>query len=464
MKVLRAAGVRVRVTFAVTALFGIALVMGALLLVRAVEHTVMHSIEEQHAMHLRALRAQVERGVPLDALLAPPGSPNVTFEVRRPESDPSAPQVLYAIPPLRALPAHPALPPSPTPPTLPPGAADVDWSVTRLPTISPREGRLMLVAASPLDDIRQSVDALRRVLWAAIPALVAAIALGAWWVTGRALSPVRAMTQRVASIHGSTLHERLHVPASGDEIAELAQTMNSMLDRLEQAARRQREFVSDASHELRSPVASIRTQLEVALLHPDPSRWPAVARDVLEEDARLEKLVASLLLLARLDETTTVAQGEVDLDDLVLEHAARPWRLPVDVQRVQAVRLVGDRPQLACVVRNLIENAVRHGKTRVAIATSAGRRTIRLTVDDDGAGIPEAHRTRVFERFTRLEEGRSRDAGGAGLGLSMVQRIVELHGGSVHVECSPLGGARIAVAFPISVPATRTTHELHHHA
>ncbi|WP_394840434.1 ATP-binding protein [Pendulispora rubella] len=428
-----AASVRVRVTFAVTALFGLALVLGAWLLVRAVEQTVLRTVEQRQTVHLEALRAQVEHGVPLDALQLPPGPPITQFEVRTPATD-SAPARVLGVGP-RYFIAQRRLP-------------ENDTSTTQLATISPREGRLMLVATSPLDDVRNSVDALKHVLWAAIPALVVAIALGAWWVTGRALSPVRVMTRRVASITGSTLHERLHVSSSGDEIAELARTMNSMLDRLERAAQRQREFVSDASHELRSPVASIRTQLEVALAHPDPARWPAIAHDVLAEDARMEKLVADLLLLARLDESNAVARDEVDLDDLVLEQATRTWRLPVQVHGVQAARLTGDRQQLACVARNLIENAVRHAKGRVEVATATDGDAIRLTVDDDGEGIPRAHRTRVFERFTRLEEGRSRDGGGAGLGLAMVRRIVELHGGAVRIAKSPLGGARVAVSLP----------------
>ena len=438
MKGSGAASVRVRVTFAVTTLFGLALVLGAWVLVRAVEQTVIHTVERGHTLRLESLRAQVEHGVPFDALNLPPGSPNTQFEIRRLENGTATTRVVRGLPPL------------PAPPALPAALPDVDWSVTRLSTVSPKEGRLVLVAASPLDDVRQSVDALRHVLWAAIPVLALAIARGAWWVTGRALSPVRTMTRRVASITGSTLHERLQVPTSGDEIAELAQTMNSMLDRLEHAARRQREFVSDASHELRSPVASIRTQLEVALAHPEPGRWPAIARDVLQEDARMEKLVADLLLLARLDEAAAAVRGEVDLDDLVLEQASRTWRLPVRVHRVQAARVTGDRQQLACVTRNLIENAARHAKTHVDVATGAGGGVIRLTVDDDGEGIPRAHRTRVFERFTRLEEGRGRDAGGAGLGLAMVRRIVELHGGSVRITESPLGGARVAVTLPVS--------------
>jgi len=434
MKAVRAASVRVRVTFAVTALFGFALGLGAWLLVHAVEQTVLHAVEHRQTVHLEDLRAQVEHGVPLDALQLPPGPPNMQFEVRTPSTDKGPARVLGTI----GHRAYPALPRVPA----------TDLSTTQLATISPREGRLLLVATSPLDDVRNSVDALKHLLWAAIPALVMAIALGAWWVTGRALSPVRTMTRRVASITGSTLHERLHVSSSGDEIAELAQTMNSMLDRLERAARRQREFVSDASHELRSPVASIRTQLEVALTHPDPARWPAVAQDVLAEDVRMEKLVADLLLLARLDESSAVARDEIDLDDLVLEQATRTWRLPVQVQGVQAARLTGDRQQLACVARNLIENAVRHAKGRVEVATATDSGAIRFTVDDDGEGIPRAHRMRVFERFTRLEEGRSRDGGGAGLGLAMVRRIVELHGGAVRIGKSPLGGARVAVSLP----------------
>jgi signal transduction histidine kinase len=224
--------------------------------------------------------------------------------------------------------------------------------------------------------------------------------------------------------------------------------MNSMLDRLETTSLRQRRFVSDASHELRSPIAVIRAQLEVALRRGDAADWPTVAQRVLDEDQRLEQAVAELLELARTDERADAPEVVVDLDEVVLEDTARERRVPIDTSRVLAGRVHGTRSQFARVVANLLDNACRHAATRVEIALVRQEHDVVLTVDDDGPGIAIPDRERVFERFTRLDEGRSRDAGGVGLGLAMVRAIVERNGGTVSVDDAPLGGARLVVRLP----------------
>jgi signal transduction histidine kinase len=235
-------------------------------------------------------------------------------------------------------------------------------------------------------------------------------------------------------------------------VGRLARTMNAMLDRLETSSRKQRQFVSDASHELRSPLASIRTNLEVALRHPDRTDWPAVANRALTEDVRMEDTVSELLELARLDETTgpvsLATLPEVDLDELVLDDTVQQRRVPVDTARVSAGRVHGRREQLTRVVRNLLDNAARHASMTVAVGLVTDDNVVELTVDDDGPGIPSEERERVFNRFTRLDDGRARDAGGLGLGLSMVKAITEQHGGTVTVEDGPLGGARLRVRLP----------------
>ena len=329
-----------------------------------------------------------------------------------------------------------------------------DWALTSVGSPSPY-GPVTLVAATPLDDVQAGLTELTRALAVAIPVLVALIAAMAWVLVGRALRPVHAITDQADRITAANLHERVPMPGGDDEITHLARTMNAMLGRIEASTARQRRFVSDASHELRSPVAAIRTEMEVALLHPDRADWPVVARNVLAEDERLERIVTDLVLLARLDEDPGRARPtvEVDLDELVRAEAARARRLPVDLTGVRPAKVPGRPEELARLVGHLLDNAARHGHHQVAVAVVPDGRHVVLTVDDDGAGIPPARRAEVFARFGRLEEARARDTGGAGLGLAVVRRIVQAHGGQVHVDEAPLGGARFVVELPaVPVP------------
>jgi signal transduction histidine kinase len=194
-------------------------------------------------------------------------------------------------------------------------------------------------------------------------------------------------------------------------------------------------------------VAAIRAQLEVALRRGDEADWPRVARRVLDEDQRLEGAVGELLELARVEEEAP-PPVEVDVDDLVLEETTRVRPVPIDTSRVSGGRVLGDPRQLSRLVRNLIDNASSHARSRAAVAVSTGDASVWLVVDDDGPGIPHEDRDRVFDRFTRLDEGRGRTGGGAGLGLAMVRAIAEGHGGSVHIDDAPLGGARFVVRLP----------------
>lgn len=330
--------------------------------------------------------------------------------------------------------------------TVPSDLAPDRFAVSTL-TINTSTGPVLLSVASPLDSINRTVSRLKAALFFAVPGLILAVGLMTWFMTGRVLRPVTAITGRVNEITGSTLDERVPVPQTDDEIAELAQTMNAMLDRLESSADRQRRFMSDASHELRSPVASIRLQLETALMDPSTD-WPAVAQTVLGEDARLESLVSNLLALTRLEEGVRRPHVEVDLDEIVLEQTRRPFRVPVDRRGVGAGRVMGVPTELASVVRNLVDNAARHATTEVRVTLGVTDGVVRLTVIDDGPGVPPDMRDKVFERFARLSEARTRDAGGAGLGLALTKRIVEAHGGTIHIEDAPLQGASFVVDLP----------------
>ncbi|MGH9260877.1 MAG: HAMP domain-containing sensor histidine kinase, partial [Acidimicrobiales bacterium] len=281
----------------------------------------------------------------------------------------------------------------------------------------------------------------------------------AWVLVGRALRPVDAIRAEVDEITGSTMHRRVPEPPAGDEVGRLARTMNAMLSRLDTSATRQRQFVSDASHELRSPVAAIRTGLEVARRKPDRANWPAVADAALAEEARLEALLDDLLLLAAQDENgaTAIHPKPVNLTALTAAEAQRPRRVPVDVVHWpaddQAIEIAGAADQLARAVSNLVDNAARYATSVVQITLSSDQDTVRLIVDDDGPGIPPGDRARVFERFTRLDGGRARHQGGSGLGLAVVRSIITRHHGHIRVDDSPLGGARLVAEFP----AARTT-------
>jgi signal transduction histidine kinase len=315
-------------------------------------------------------------------------------------------------------------------------------------------GRVTVTAAAPVDQVARSVEALRDRLWIGLPVAVALVAAVAWVLVGRALRPVDAMRAEVDEITGSTMHRRVREPATSDEIARLARTMNAMLGRLDATATRQRQFVSDASHELRSPVAAIRTSLEVARRRADRADWPSVVDTALAEESRLEALLDDLLLLAAQDENgaATVHPEPVDLAALATTEARRPRRVPVEVDLWPAdgpaLRIAADADQLAHALSNLVDNAARYATSVVQITLSCYEGIVRVAVDDDGPGIPVAERERVFERFTRLDDSRTRAQGGSGLGLAVVRAIVSRHHGRVHIEDSPLGGARFVAEFP----------------
>jgi signal transduction histidine kinase len=314
-------------------------------------------------------------------------------------------------------------------------------------------GTVTVIVGRTLDTVNESTLATTRLLAAGIPLLLLVVGVVTWLVIGRALAPVDSIRSEVEAISTRELHRRVPDPKGNDEIARLARTMNRMLGRLEEGQARQRRFVSDASHELRSPVATIREHVEIALAHPDRIGPEELAEVVLEEDLRIQRLVEDLLLLTRADEGTLSHRNEpVDLDDLVLAEASRLNGSRTDVRfdasQVSAGRVSGDPAQLDRLVRNVFENAVRHARRAVALSLRQADGEVVLTVDDDGTGIAPAERERIFDRFVRLEEARDRDTGGSGLGLAIVREIAFAHGASVTVSESPLGGARFEIRFP----------------
>jgi signal transduction histidine kinase len=328
-----------------------------------------------------------------------------------------------------------------------------DYRVLRR-RVSTASGTVTILVGENLDDVHDSVGILATSLAVSIPVVTVLLGLLLWWLTGRVLRPVEAIRAEVATIQASELHRRVPVPTGQDEIARLARTMNKMLDRVQEATDRQQQFVADASHELRGPLTSIRSSLEVAEEHPQEVDTDALHTSLLADTAHLQKLVEDLLYVARADAgALATSKQAVDLDDLVLAEAAavrQRGTVQVDIGTVSAARTVGDPGQLARAIRNLLDNAERHAASTMTLALREAAEDAELVVADDGAGIAPAHRQAVFERFVRLDEARTRDDGGSGLGLAIVRDIVTRHRGTVRLDSSDTGGARFIVTLPRS--------------
>jgi len=302
----------------------------------------------------------------------------------------------------------------------------------------PANARVTVVAALPTGDLETSSRTLRTALLVSFPVFLTALGVIAWRVIGSALAPVEALrhgAERIGETSSDT--ERLPVPPTRDEISALATTLNGMLDRLAGARWKQRSFVADAAHELRSPLASMRTQLEVAARLHEGGDLP---RDLLPEVERLSVLVEDLLVLARAaDDTRRPAAQDVDLTQLLEQVRARyaGARVPVRLDPplgsgAPVVRCA--REELFRSVTNLVDNAVRHASTAVVLAARVTPEGAELSVTDDGHGIPEGDRHRVFDRFTRLQEARDRDSGGSGLGLAIARELVGRNGGHIRLD------------------------------
>lgn len=336
-------------------------------------------------------------------------------------------------------------------------ALDGPYRVAALTEGSP-SGPLTVYVGSPTAPLTNITTELGTALIIGVPAIVGLLAVVGWLLVGRALRPVDTMRRQAAAIPGSDLRRRLDVPAADDEVGRLAQTFNDLLGRIATAADRQRRFVADAAHELRTPLAALRARLEIDLRHASAGSTDADAshtrRQALQQVTRLGDLVDDLLQLARLDADPQLQHRPVDLDDLVWEAAkeARDHAPPrIDTTGISPVRVSGDAAALRRVVRNLFSNAVRHARQTVTVRLSIDKpsgTTATLIVADDGAGVPRSDRRRVFERFVRLDEGRARDAGGAGLGLAIVADIVAAHGGRVWVDDNE-PGARFHLQLPL---------------
>ncbi|KAB2344081.1 sensor histidine kinase [Actinomadura rudentiformis] len=282
-------------------------------------------------------------------------------------------------------------------------------------------------------------------------ALAALVAWTTWQVVGRTLRPVEEIRLQLAEISGSDLARRVPEPPGADEIAHLARTANETLDRLEKSVTRQRQFASDAAHELRTPITGLRVNLEDLAMYPDDTDIPAATQAALRATDRLESIVADLLLLARIG-TGAAVQEEIDLAELVrAEVATRTGSADVRTRLTPGLTVTGVRLQLARLLGNLLDNAERHTKQTIDVEVGRDNEDFGLAsliVADDGPGIPREDRERVFDRFTRLDPARSRGSGGAGLGLAIARDIALAHGGSLRIEDSQQG-ARFVLRLPL---------------
>ncbi|MEU5542203.1 HAMP domain-containing sensor histidine kinase [Streptomyces sioyaensis] len=330
------------------------------------------------------------------------------------------------------------------------GSADVDGKVAgyRFAAVEAKDSRgaeVTVRAGSALAPEEDAVASVRDAMLIGLPLLLVVVAGVTWLVTRRALRPVEGIRGEMAAITASTdLSRRVPVPSSRDEIGRLARTTNETLAALELSVERQRRFVADASHELRSPIASLRTQLEVAVAHPELLDVPGAVVDTV----RLQRLAADLLLLARLDAGERPADARVDLAAMVREETSQRVadRVPVQIGELAGGEVAGSRSQLARVLGNLLDNAQRHAAGAVRVAVAREGEDVALRVEDDGPGVPEGERERIFERFVRLDDARARDEGGAGLGLAIARDVAVRHGGSLAVRTGSVFELRLPVA------------------
>ncbi|MER5216376.1 HAMP domain-containing sensor histidine kinase [Streptomyces sp. NPDC002838] len=308
------------------------------------------------------------------------------------------------------------------------------------------KGLLIVYAGAPLSAEKSAVNTALTVMLIGFPLLLAVVAGVTWLVTRRALRPVEGIRGEMAAITASEdLARRVPVPDTHDEVARLARTTNETLAALETSVERQRRFVADASHELRSPIASLRTQLEVGAAHPELLD----VEGAVEDTVRLQRLAADLLLLARLDAgERPAADARFDLAALAREEAE--GRAGVTLEAPEAVEVAGSRGQVGRLLTNLLDNARRHARSAVRVSVRREGEWAVAGVADDGDGVPEGDRERIFERFVRLDEARSRDDGGAGLGLAIARDVAARHGGTLTVHDAPTGGALFELRLPLA--------------
>jgi two-component system OmpR family sensor kinase len=317
-----------------------------------------------------------------------------------------------------------------------------------------RGRRRVLVVGATSEDRAETLRSLRNELLITGPIALVLASLAGWALAGLSLRPVESMRRRAEAISAETPGDRLPVPETGDEVERLGETLNAMLGRLEDALAREREFVADAGHELRTPLALLRTELELALRHADsPDELREAVRSASQEVDQLAQLADDLLLTAVSERGKLALRLETLSAAELLSSVARrfEWRAqetgrPLRVTLEDGTHVRGDRIRLEQALGNLVDNALRHGAGTVRLSAEASGALVELHVTDEGVGFPPTFLEQAFNRFARPDETRTR--GGSGLGLSIVRVIAEAHGGSAHVANLDPVGADVFVTLP----------------
>jgi signal transduction histidine kinase len=446
---------RIRVTIGASLIVTAAVVLGVLAMYSLQMNSVRRTIDDQLRTYAVQI-AETAQAAGWPPVLAP-SSLDENAEAQVLAADGT---VLAASRTLQGLPAVYALAPGASVPVRQ-RAADgvIPTEIRVIATRTTVAGRPVVVLTGTSTDLLGAVsEEFTHYLLAGLPVILLLSVGMVWVVTGRALRPVERIRVAVTDITSADLSQRVPDPGTGDEIGMLARTMNDMLARLEDSAHRQRRFVADASHELRSPLAAIRTTLEVGLAHPDRAPWPTIAGRAAGQAVRLEGLIQHLLLLAKTDEGQAVGpQQPVDVGKLLEDIGADTGTQGIVLHlRTDGTPVtVGSPDTLSRLFRNIIDNAIRYARTAVYVTATATPDAIRVHIVDDGPGIPPEQRERVFDRFVRLDTSRDRATGTTGLGLAIAREIATAHHGTITITSAGTGGADVLVTLA-SMPSALT--------
>ena len=440
---------RARATLVGTALAAALLTIGAVLLVSTLESRLTDASDQLSRSRVADLLALAGNG-DLPSVLSNVGENGVAQVVS------ADGEVVAASPNIAGRAAVAELTAGPTPRTKTfraPDDAEVETYRFWYASGPSPDGPATVYVGNSLESVSEASAALRHSLWVGVPCAIAVLALIIWLLLGRALGRLDRIRAEVDRISAENLDRRVAGDGIDDEVGRLAATMNAMLGRLDAAARRQRDFVADVSHDLQSPLASQRVALELALLDPAHVDVSELGSEVLADTDTMERLVQDLLVLASVDDGAPPASTLLDLDELVLEEAVRARlgaSVTIDTSAVSGAPAYAPADDVRRIVRNLLDNAVAHASTCVRLRVDVDGPWARLDVVDDGPGVPVEHRERVFDRFHRVEVARPHGSG-SGLGLAIARSLAERAGGRVDLLDSP-GGAHFRVLLPTARP------------
>ena len=456
-------GLRWQSTVAAMAVVAVAMLTGGLLLLQTLESALVSSTDSLLRSKVRDVAVLIQNDHAEDANLAVAGAVNKDplvqiLNAKGTVIGASEPRLLEA--PLSSL--RPAAEQIATENVSAPGLlGDADERYLVVLGVEAEGSKYWVLAGRTIQPQSDTVRIVTGFLLIAMPLLLALVGLSVHFLVGRSLRQVDTIRTQVSHIDAGRLSERVDVPRTGDELQALAATMNSMLDRIETADQRQRQFVSNASHELRSPLTTIRTGLDISIADASGKTWRGMQPILAEETQRLQDLVEDLLTLSKADDKgLAVRREDVDLDDVLTTelrrvNATSKHRIVADLV---PARIAGDPARLSQAFRNVLDNADRHAAGTIAVKLSVTAQTVVVTIDDDGTPVPVADRERIFGRFVRLDESRSRHRGGSGLGLAIVRGIVEAHDGRVIATETTQGWCRFEVSFPPMVLPAAASH------